>query len=365
MKSKELEDLTAQCIRCGFCLESCPTFKLTGSESDSPRGRIYLLRSAQAGTIPLETARGPIDRCLGCQACETACPSAVQYGKILSQGRTLLEKQKPSLKKRFLLNLLTNPSTSGIAVKGGILTRKLPKPTPLPPRPPILLENPKGEVLLLEGCVMKHLYPEVHIATKRLVNAVGYRIRSLDAGCCGALHAHNGYLEIAKSMSDRLKSQAGNTLILTNSAGCGSFLKEQGLPVKDISEFLLENGLPELLAQGPGFPHAITYHDACHLCHAQGIRTAPRALLEAIPNLKLISLQDSDQCCGSAGIYQTLQPEFATKLQTQKIQRIKETGAKFLVQGNPGCHSWIQQGLELSNVPVQVVHLAELLNQAI
>ena len=203
MKSKELEDLTAQCIRCGFCLESCPTFKLTGSESDSPRGRIYLLRSAQAGTIPLETARSPIDRCLGCQACETACPSGVQYGKILSQGRTLLEKQKPSLKNRFLLNLLTNPSTSGIAVKGGILTRKLPKPTPLPPRPPILLENPKGEVLLLEGCVMKHLYPEVHIATKRLVNAVGYRIRSLDAGCCGALHAHNGYLEIAKSMSDR------------------------------------------------------------------------------------------------------------------------------------------------------------------
>lgn len=380
---KDLSTLTAQCIRCGFCLESCPTFVISGKETESPRGRIYLARSAEAGKIGWEDTKEALDTCLGCRACETACPSGVHYGEILEQAREKLEEQRPHRTKHMLLQGISKPGILKLQLTLGHLTPGAKVPSPIsvllsreeaqadkpraqePAKWPNLTDVPtaKGEVYLLEGCAMRVLFPNVHEATRRLLRRVGYTVRESDAGCCGALHAHNGYLEQAARMSDALlQNMPGEIPIIVNSAGCGSWLKDQGCArVLDVTEFLLNEGLSELLATSPGIAATATYHDACHLAHGQGVRSQPRELLATIPGIQLADLNEADLCCGSAGIYNLTQPSRAGTLLERKWTNIEATGADLVVLGNPGCHSWIAQAAREKGSRIKVVHTAEIL----
>ena len=213
-----------------------------------------------------------------------------------------------------------------------------------------------GEVDLLEGCVMRVLFPGVHVATRRLLRRLGFEVRERDLGCCGALHAHNGLLDEARRLARALPS---DLQIVVNSAGCGSWMKDSGVPAIDISEFLVQNGLHDLLAQAKPFEKTITYHDACHLAHGQRVTQPPRQLLRAIPGVQWVDLRESDLCCGSAGIYNVTQPQTALELRNRKWANIEATGAEIVALGNPGCHAWLLQAPEASRV--QVMHTAELL----
>lgn len=395
----DITDLATQCIRCGFCLESCPTFKLTGQETESPRGRIYLIRGAEEGLLDWKADVKPhTDLCLGCRACETACPSGVQYGQLLEQARVKMEEQAPSPGKRAFLGAMTNPAVFRTQLLAGKVIpqplqsavlkiafgKRAKAPTPTPVSPPgawgALQESDlppvKGEVYLLEGCVMRVMYPRVHEATRRLLRRIGYTVKPIDLGCCGALHAHAGFASDAKARASHLARlvQTDDPKIIVNSAGCGSTMKEYNhldetlapvaKRVQDISEFLLTEGLVPLLQNARGFDQvSATYHDACHLCHGQLIKDPPRVLLQAIPGLSLSALPESDLCCGSAGTYSIQQPEMATELVYRKWGNIKSTGAHILVMGNPGCHSWIE-GNKPAGSGVKILHLAEILESA-
>ena len=397
---KTLEELTTRCIRCGFCLESCPTFVQTGEETESPRGRIYLVRSADEGKIKWEEARPHLDRCLGCRACETACPSGVEYGQILELARDRLSQESSSLPKEALLDGLANPGRLRLQLLLGKLVpgRRIPRVVsrmlsgepaeadkPNPQKlygwenldeeglPPI-----KGEVYLLEGCVMRVLFAATHQATRRLLRRVGYRVVDVPSGCCGSLHAHSGSLDEAREFAKKLmQAFPGDLPIITDSAGCGSTMKEypallsdaDSAPafarrVFDVSEFLLQNGLVKQLDSAPGLRYKATYHDACHLAHGQGIRMAPRELLEAVPWMEMVPLREADMCCGSAGIYNILQPKMARGLLERKWKNLQETEADLVVLGNPGCHAWIAQAAREHGGRVRVLHTTEALEAA-
>lgn len=398
----ELGDFTAQCIRCGFCLEACPTFQLTADESQSPRGRITLARTAvESGEWPEATAAA-LDSCLGCRACETACPSGVPYGKILELAREETNRATPrrtGARKR-LLDATTHPILGRLqfAFAGLLPGRKVPEvlsrlvsgaaaeaTTPVPQDVPDLpgleeagLPQVRGEVYLLEGCVMRVLYPDVHWATRRLLRRVGYVVRESGAGCCGALHAHSGYLAEAEERAQALGQafdDAGLPVVV-NSAGCGSTLKEYGSVVGrglagiagrtvDLTEFLLQAGLVEALRGAPGLPGVTAaYHDACHLAHGQKVRAQPRELLRAVPGLTLVELPEADMCCGSAGTYNLFQPELARRLLERKWANVEATGADAVVSGNPGCHAWIGQAAAERGSKVRVFHTATILEAA-
>jgi glycolate oxidase iron-sulfur subunit len=385
---KSLDELTTKCIRCGFCLESCPTFVVTGEETESPRGRIYLARSADEGKLDWEATRAHLEACLGCRACETACPSGVEYGQILEIARVKLEESKPSRAKHAFLSGMTHPKRlmAQLALSSLLPGRKIPRmlskllsgeaPAADKPRvqPDDLLpldesECPpiRGEVYLLEGCATRVLYPRVHAATRRLLRRVGYTVRETSQGCCGALHAHSGFLDEANEMASRLASAMPDNLpIIVNSAGCGSWLKESSLPGRavDATEFLLANGLVDALTRAPGLGITATYHDACHLAHGQGVRSQPRELLAAIPKLKLVELNEADMCCGSAGIYNITQPHMAKTLLDRKWANVAVTKAAVVATGNPGCHAWIAQAAREHGESVQVLHTLELLEAA-
>ncbi|HMS56645.1 MAG TPA: (Fe-S)-binding protein [Fimbriimonadaceae bacterium] len=377
---KSLDDLTAQCIRCGFCLESCPTFVLSGEETESPRGRIYLARSAAAGTINWQDAKPHLDTCLGCRACETACPSGVKYGEILEQSREIVEQSSPNLIKSKLIDVSTDakklklsglwpgkrmPGFASRLISSEAPEADIPRPVHRDFPPLINVPEVKEQVWLLEGCAMKVLFPSVHEATKRLLRRLGFQANPLPFECCGALHAHNGHLSEGTLMRSKLLSSLGDSKLVLNSAGCGSWIKEGGSNgVFDLSEFLVENGLIELLRQAQ-FKAKITYHDACHLAHGQGVREAPRQLLAAIPGAEVVSLPESDMCCGSAGVYNVLQPKRARALLNRKWKNIESTGAQIVVQGNPGCHAWIAQAAREHGGTVEVMHLAEVLEIAL
>lgn len=376
---KPLDELTTKCIRCGFCLEACPTFRLTGEETESPRGRIYLVRSADEGLLDWEATRPHIDACLGCRACETACPSGVEYGQIFEAARDRLESAKPRRARRLLLSVLTRPKALrwhlavGRLIPGrripGFVSQLLSGCSPEADRPKPQVANlaeleeggmppVRGKVLLLEGCVMQMLYPRVHQATRTLLRRVGFLAHGTGEVCCGALHAHNGRLDEA---SANLSSLPKGATILTNSAGCGSWLKDSGIDAVDLSEFLVHEGLLELLATSPGLEIDATYHDACHLSHGQGIRNQPRQLIRAIPKLQYHELEEADFCCGSAGIYNVTQPEMARRLLERKWGHIADSRARVVAMGNPGCHAWIAQAAREHGGQIRVLHTAELL----
>jgi len=380
-----LTDLTSSCIRCGFCLESCPTFLLTGQETESPRGRIYLIRSAEEGKVQWADIKPHMDKCLGCRGCETACPSGVKYGEIFELARDRLEREMPNFIKKTMIGTMTQPGVFRLQQKLGTVPAMLLSPIQnekgavrLPQTQPDNFSTladlnhipVKGEVYLLEGCVMKVLFPGVHTATRRLLRRLGFVVKPSDAGCCGALHAHNGLLGEAHKMAVELaKSMPGDTPVIVNSAGCGSTMKEYedrafAGRVKDISEFLLENGLSDLL-NGATLNTKLTYHDACHLAHGQKVTQPPRQLLKAIPGIQWVDLKESDLCCGSAGIYNATQPQTARALRDRKWANIQATGAEIVVLGNPGCHAWLIQAAQDAQSPVRVMHTAEVLELAL
>lgn len=389
---KSLSDLAAACIRCGFCLDSCPTFKLTGSELESPRGRIYLARSAEEGVVGWSEIQPHIDRCLGCLACEPACPSAVQYGEILELARSSLSEESPNAVRTMLVDAVTNPALMAIsarlpgkriptpiskAISGSAAQATVPRvhngrlPAIHDPLPEI-----RGEVYFLEGCAMKVLFPRAHECTRRLLRRVGYSIRSVEAGCCGSMHAHNGFLDDARERADALVAAMPDDLpVIVDSAGCGSTMKRYGeliaggeafaKRVFDASEFLLAQGLDRALAKTRSFEElVVTYHDACHLVHGQRIREAPRTILGSIPGLRLAELNEADMCCGSAGVYNITQPAMARELLDRKVANISATGAAIVVTGNPGCHAWIEQGMSEMPTGPTVLHTMEMVEAA-
>ena len=393
----DLDELLTHCIRCGFCLEDCPTFVETGNELESPRGRIYLVRSALEGKLNWqEDVKPHMDLCLGCRACETSCPSAVEYGAIFEMARNIIETERPSISKKALLAGTTNPAmfkmqlnasklmTGGRVPKfvskmlsGTSSQADLPTPQAKPNFPRLEpTTEVKGEVFMLIGCAMQVLYPRVHECTVRLLRRVGYVVKTVDQACCGSLHAHNGDLKTAREKATALAMAfEGPIPIIVNSAGCGSTMKEYddligdvAIPftqrVFDISEFLLANGLIDLLKQSPGLGGAkVSYHDACHLSHGQKITSQPRELIQAIPNSKYVELEESMMCCGSAGVYNVLQPDMARRLLDRKVSHIKETRADIVATGNPGCHAWIAQGCR-EQKSSRIMHTAELLEAA-
>ena len=395
----KLSDLTSQCIRCGFCIESCPTFLITADESQSPRGRITLAREADATNTWSKDTAEAIDTCLGCRACETACPSGVQYGKILELAREETQKQHGNRSQKSFLNALTNPTIARLQFAlGGLLpsdkppallskilsgqppeadTPQLPDYNPWPPIPAEQLPKIKGEVYLLEGCVMRVMYPGVHEATRRLLRRVGYTVRESNAGCCGALHAHSGYLPEAESRAQALaQAMPENLPVIINSAGCGSTIKEYGPIIGqnlesfaerafDATTFLEKNGLSALLQSTTELQNlTVTYHEACHLVHGQKISQTPKNLLEAIPGITLTHLPEADLCCGSAGTYNVFQPQKARELLNRKWTNVESTNAQILVTGNPGCQSWIEQANREHASPIRVLHTLELLESA-
>jgi glycolate dehydrogenase iron-sulfur subunit len=407
-----------ECIHCGLCLSSCPTFDLLGTEGDSPRGRIYLMRALAEGRAEINPSLvHHLDTCLGCRACETACPSAVHYAELLGQTRARIEKEYPrptreKFAKRTLLNTLTSPARLSLAMTGaklaGKLTRsgdgvpaflsrflsgkdgplgEMPLPAPVPPLPRRLpaFTPSQGErrarVAVLSGCVMSVLFHHVNEATVRVLAANGCDvIVPPKQGCCGALHVHGGFADearqLARQMMDVFERENFDALIV-NSAGCGSTMKEyaelfpQGVDatrakafrekVMDVSEFLAKLGLRPITKERRA---RVAYHDACHLAHGQGIRAQPRALLAAIPGLELVPVAESDWCCGSAGIYNFMQPHLATQLQSRKVANLLAARPDLIVTGNPGCHMWILAGLKASGKEIPVKHTVEVLDEA-
>lgn len=392
------------CVHCGFCLPACPTFQVMGQEMDTPRGRIVLMKKVLEGTLPLEQALPHLDRCLGCLACETACPSGVPYRELISPFRALaMERRKlgvwERLRRRMLLSTLPYPGRFRMAARMGALARPIRRFLPAALRPMLELlpaslpaaqrlepfypaaGQRRARIALLAGCAQQVLAPEINAATVRLLTAQGIEVViPPQQGCCGALAWHTGAGGEARAAARRNLTAFPQDVdaILTNAAGCGSGLHEYPLILKgtaeeaaatafaarvqDVSAFLYELGLRGSL-RGAG-PLKVAYHDACHLSHAQGVRSAPRELLRLIPDLELVEIPDGDICCGSAGSYNVDQPETAAELGRRKAAAILSTGARCVAAGNIGCLTQI--ALHFAGKPdaPQVVHTMELLARA-
>ncbi|HEY7038432.1 MAG TPA: heterodisulfide reductase-related iron-sulfur binding cluster [Methylomirabilota bacterium] len=409
-----------RCVHCGLCLAYCPTFSELGTEMDSPRGRIVLVKSLAEGRIRLtDSAVAHLDLCLGCRACETVCPSGVPYGQLIEAARAEIERQRPGGLLRRLFRwtnfslLLAHPRLLRLAAAGlrfyqvsGLrallrtsgLLRLLPaslrhwEPL-LPELPPAAARAPLPEVTsahgarrarvgLLTGCIQQVAFGPQNRATARVLARNGAEVVAPRAQtCCGALHAHAGEHATALDLARRtieVFEQANVEAVIVNTSGCGAHMKSYGLllagdpawreravrfaaRVRDISEFLAEEPL-----RGPLAPvtRTVTYHDPCHVAHGQKIRMQPRALLAQVPGLRVVELKESDWCCGSAGTYNLTQPEMATRLQERKIAHVRATGADAVVTANPGCIIQIAQGLAAKGSPVHVLHIVEILDQA-
>ena len=406
----DVPDLEAlrTCVHCGICLPQCPTYRVLGEEMDSPRGRLYLMRAAAEGRIALsDVFAHHLDLCLGCRACESACPSGVPFGSLLEATRAQFERRPTagasSLLMRFVFAVFPYPERlrvllaplrlyqhSGLQslVRGSGLLRRFPRLEAmedlLPPVPAAVplpervaaRGTPRGRVGLLIGCVQRYLYPGVNRDTARLLALAGWDVVIPSGqGCCGALDLHAGRLETFRTRARTLAAslRADVDFVVTNAAGCGSAMKEYGhwLPddadvgalaarTRDVSELLATADLP----LGPVDVTA-TYHDACHLAHGQRIRREPRALLARIPGLRLVDLPESEQCCGSAGIYNILQPAMADRVLDRKIDCIAETRARVVVAGNPGCLLQIARGARARGLDLEVLHPIELLARSV
>ena len=372
------------CVHCGFCLAACPTYKVMGEEMDSPRGRIVLMKQALEGELSIGDALPYVDRCLGCLACETACPSGVRYRELVVPFRALAEEQTRSRTHRAmraaLLSTLESPARFRLAQMasraGRVIATLLPShlqralalmPLTLPPSEPLpshvaAVGQRRARVALLAGCVQRVLRPSINRATLRLLAANGVEvIIPPEQGCCGALASHTGFTARANALAERNASAfpADVDAIITNAAGCGSAMKERGYraPVRDVSEFLDALGLRTPLVFAA--PTNVAYHDACHLSHGQGVRTAPRRLLQHIANATLVEIDDGEMCCGSAGLYNLEHPDTAAELGRRKANAIRATGAQLVATGNVGCVTQIGAYLD---VPVQ--HTLEVLDSA-
>jgi glycolate oxidase iron-sulfur subunit len=400
------------CVHCGFCLETCPTYVLWGAEADSPRGRIVLISDGlnRVESLSDETVTH-FDRCLGCMACVTSCPSGVRYDRLIERVRPQVERhhrRTPAERgiRRLLYETLPHPRRLRALAPMLEVSRRLGVERRLParlaaiakvaPRAPSgraakaavpehtpAVGAPRGRVGLLLGCVQRVFYPEVHRATVHTLAAEGFEvIASKLPDCCGALELHGGEEPAAVRRAEetiRAFAAAGGAggldHIVVSAAGCGSAMKEYGellgtpeakafsARVRDVSE-LLGSVAPRAL-RGP-VPLRVAYHDACHLAHAQGVRSAPRELLRAIPGLELVEVGvERDVCCGSAGIYNLVQPEAAAELGRRKARHLIETGAQAIAAGNPGCAAQLDLHLRDLGCPLPIHHPIELISRSI
>lgn len=393
-----------KCVHCGFCLATCPTYKVLGEEMDSPRGRIVLMKSVLEEDLNLEEALPYIDRCLGCMACVTACPSGVEYQELLIPFRQLAEKKRErsvmeSAEKTLVHQTLPYPNRFRLAAAAGrvvgpvkgllptkiqtmidLLPESQNSSQPLPPLYPAQGKR-RARVAFLVGCVQQVLAPQINWATLRVLAFNGVEVViPRGQGCCGALSIHSGDRNGARRLARKNLSIFPKDVdaIITNAAGCGSGMHEypilfagteyepeaqsfSGL-VQDISEFLVDLGMidPPLLPQ----PLKLAYHDACHLAHAQGITAQPRQILGQIPNLELLSVLESDICCGSAGTYNLDQPQIAKTLGERKARNILNTGADGVVMGNIGCMVQIRKSMMNLGEKIPIWHTVEVLDQA-
>ncbi len=396
-------DKSLACIHCGLCLSSCPTYLETGNENDSPRGRIYIMRALQDGRLPVaDTSVRHIDLCLGCRACEAACPSGVHYGELLEATRDHVEKRYrrspyQNFLRRFVIEkmfpvpwrmkLLLAP---GRLMKTLRIDRVLPQSLRdslalIPDRisgAPLLelypVDKSRGRVGFVSGCVMSVMFGDTNLSSIELLNRAGFDVVvPRDQGCCGALFAHGGNLASARESAKRniaaFEKEKLDAIII-NAAGCGSTLKEYGHllagdsqwgqrgrafseKVKDITEWLAAS----LEIKASQSRERVTYHDACHLAHAQRITKAPRDLVKAVAGPSFVDLPESDVCCGSAGSYNLTEPEMAERLQHRKVQNILKTGAQVVVTSNPGCMLQIEAGLKKAGAQIRVQHIADFL----
>ncbi len=390
------------CVHCGFCLPACPTYQELEQEQDSPRGRIILMKLVLEGSLAAEDAALHIDRCLGCLACVTHCPSGVQYGDLVSSYRD--EQRVKGNKRQTLATLLARmtlpyPRRFKIAATVGRLTKGLKWLAPKSLRPMLDLvpdELPaaehlpeltpavgprRGRVALQAGCAQQVLAPDINASAIRVLARNGIEVVIPPRqGCCGALSWHTGQGDEAAKFARQLIASIPQDIdyFVTTAAGCGSAIHEYALLLRgteaegaaaalakktvDISVYLDQLQLEEIPALDS--PLRVAYHDACHLAHAQGVRAAPRRLLERIPGLELVSLADADTCCGSAGTYNIEQPEIAAKLGVRKAQAVLDTGAAAVVSGNIGCLVQIEKHLKNRNDRVAILHTVQILDRA-
>lgn len=408
------------CVHCGFCLPACPTYRSWGEEMDSPRGRIYLMKQLAEGSLRLDDAVVPhFDACLGCMGCVTACPSGVKYDALIEQMRAEIENRYPRrwtdrVFRGFIFALFPYPLRLKAAlllqlvyVKSGLrwlihalgLNRLLPKRSAqleslMPNVSARLLTSSlpafsaaRGErrarVALIAGCVQRVYFPEVNEATVRVLTAEGCDVVVPPGqGCCGALSVHAGRENEAQSFAREIiaRFERENVdAVVVNAAGCGSTLKEYGRlfahdpqwaeraarfagKVKDVSEYLVSLGAR---AERHPIPLRIAFHDACHLAHAQQIRSQPRDLLRGIPGVELCEVPDADQCCGSAGIYNLLEPDSAREIGARKVDNVLSTQPQLLASANPGCTLQIQMMLRARGARMPAAHPIQLLDASI
>jgi glycolate dehydrogenase iron-sulfur subunit len=386
----------AACVACGLCLPHCPTYRVTGEESASPRGRIAAMRSVADGlSEPDETFAGFMDLCLVCRACEDVCPSHVPFGRMAERARVQVEPLR-SRRERFLRWLgldVVIPSRKLLWLAAAlqplgrvVLPRRVrslvPRRSELFRRLPDVTEptgEARGTVALLSGCVQDRWFRNVNRSTIRVLARNGWRVVvPRTQRCCGALAAHHGRLDTARTLAEhnlRAFADADADVVVVNAAGCGSHLKQVGelldteeaagfsAKVRDVMEFLHDERLSAPPTTTAGIDH-VAYHDACHALRAQKIKDQPRVLLRQIPGLEIDEIPSGDVCCGAAGLYNVLEPEMSSELRRRKAEAIASTGATVVASANPGCSMQIVAGLRELGSPKEVVHPVELLDRA-
>jgi glycolate oxidase iron-sulfur subunit len=416
---RSYDALLSDCVHCGFCLPACPTYVSWGEEMDSPRGRIDLMKGVEEGVIPLDgVVQQHIDRCLGCMACVTACPSGVRYDLLIEATRAKVEDNVPRTAddrafRELVFALFPYPRRLRALIPGLWLGTKLgvsriaagPLGKALPKRirqllsmaPAVTLRDTfdrlpyrtpargaqRARVALVAGCVQRAMFPNVNAATLRVLSAEGCEVVvPRGQGCCGALSLHSGRPEEAKrfarALIERFEREAVG-FILVNAAGCGSTLKGYGelfaddpawreraiafeAKIRDVNEFLAT-----LEPRAPRAPLAlrVAYHDACHLAHAQRVREQPRTLLRSIPQLQLCEIPNGDQCCGSAGTYNLFQPESAHEVGVRKVDNVQSVAPDMVASANPGCTLQMLSIFRERGLTMRAAHPIEILDASI
>jgi glycolate oxidase iron-sulfur subunit len=396
------------CVHCGFCLQACPTYVTLEDENDSPRGRILLMRSVYEGSLDVTSpsVETHISRCLGCRACETVCPSGVPYGFLLEATRETLAERRPLPRiARVILSAFERPALLALAMVGGRVlratgiaralsrvpgrfgfamamlaaTRRRSMPASGSYRATSANEENRGTVAPLTGCVMEGLFAATNRATERVLSFNGYTVGAAPGQvCCGALHAHAGDAEGARRLARRniaAFERANVDYVCVNAAGCGAAMKEYAQlladdaewreradrfasKVRDVSELLAAAG-PE---PGGAVRTKVAYDAPCHLLHAQRVANPPLAVLRAVPGLELVPLAESEMCCGSAGIYNLIEPETSDLVLQRKLRNIEASGAAVVATGNPGCTMQIGAGLLRAGSSIVVAHPVDLLD---
>jgi glycolate oxidase iron-sulfur subunit len=391
-----IREYTSDCVHCGFCLPTCPTYVLWNEEMDSPRGRIHLMDARLDGTIALNaTVATHFDRCLGCMACVSSCPSGVRYDRLIESTRAAVEQEVlrsvgDGFVRGLLFRVLPYPGRMRVALDLAAVGRALPIPRRL--RPLVDLAPPwranatvprvtpasgtsRGCVGLLTGCVQRAVFSDVNAATARVLAADGYEVVAPPQGCCGALSVHAGRLEEGKAFARRLVEALDDVdLVVVNSSGCGSHLKELGWllgdeeatafaeKVRDVGELLAQTR--PRAARHP-LPLRVALQDSCHLRHAQRLPLSSLASLGRIPELEVVEPAEQDLCCGSAGIYNVVQPAAARELGDRKAANVLATRAQAYASANPGCLVQISQALRRAARPLPALHPIELVDASI